>query len=1071
MSVAIKIDPFGVVQDPTIVLATRNGTKLGDMSAYNVVFNESLTAGREMSFKIDKADNRLWEDLQDFKLIWVKDYDIWFEVYVSLEEGSDSVKIVTARSLGEAELSQINVYGLEVNTDNEIAQNGYKPTILFDDQKPERSLLNRLLSGAPHYKIKHVDYSIASIQRVFTFDDVTIYDALQTISKEIHCIFLIGSGSDEYGNIERSISVYDLEAFCNECGYREEFTGTCPHCGSDNINPGFGEFTTIYVDTDNLADNIKYSSNTGAVKNCFRLVAGDDLLTATIADCNPSGSPYIWFISDKAKADMSEVLLESLTAYDEQYNYYVNDHVAILTGDELTAYNALIDKYSVVNNDLQTAAETVTGYHDLVAGLYDVADFGNFLTSGYCPEYEVASVETQAASINQTSLSPVAVNKLDNLDVDSAANAALAMAQTIVDPGFTVSVAYKDYIPPYLSVSFDVSDGSVSVRTDTITVEIVDTVTDFIEQKVLKKIASYRQQIPDILRLFASDALAFKSLLNDYGLDHLSAIRDCSTAILNVLIEDNVADKDIWTNQDPDLYTLLYLPYYNKSELVLNEYTERKKEVGKIAAFYNFINAIKLDIQSKLDFQAALGDNWLEFVAYKREDTYSNLGYISDGLSSKELYKTAVEFIKVAKKEIYKSANLQHSITATLKNLLAMQEFKPITKYFAVGNWIQVKVDGVLYRLRLLEYEIDYDALANIGIVFSDVYNAENGVSDIESIINAAESMASSYPTLQKQMGQTAKTSDLLESWVSKGIDLTHTKIVMGAENQNITWDNHGLLAREYLPITDTYDDKQLKIINKGLYLTADNWLTSKAGIGNFTFYNPISREYEQSYGVIADTLVGNLILGEKVGIYNKDNSVVLDKDGLTITANGEENANQTSFVIQKATYDESGNEVLTPALYVDASGDLVLNGSIRINSTADSTLSSLDDLADPNRYSAQIGEAVHAQTQVIYDTIDERYYDVIDRVTQQIDAYKAEVGQYMQFDENGLTLGAQSSEFKTVIDNRGLYFKQGNVTVSYVNNNQLYIPNVVVENALVMGDFFYSPRPDGGVSLTWQGG
>ena len=255
------------------------------------------------------------------------------------------------------------------------------------------------------------------------------------------------------------------------------------------------------------------------------------------------------------------------------------------------------------------------------------------------------------------------------------------------------------------------------------------------------------------------------------------------------------------------------------------------------------------------------------------------------------------------------------------------------------------------------------------------------------------------------------------------------------------------------------------------ILLTADNWLTSKAGIGNFTFYNPISREYEQSYGVIADTLVGNLILGEKVGIYNKDNSVVLDKDGLTITANGEENANQTAFVIQKATYDESGNEVLTPALYVDASGDLVLNGSIRINSTADSTLSSLDDLADPNRYSAQIGEAVHAQTQVIYDTIDERYYDVIDRVTQQIDAYKAEVGQYMQFDENGLTLGAQSSEFKTVIDNRGLYFKQGNITVSYVNNNQLYIPNVVVENALVMGDFFYSPRPDGGVSLTWQGG
>ena len=48
MSVAIKIDPFGVVQDPTIVLATRNGTKLGDMSAYNVVFNESLRSTKQI---------------------------------------------------------------------------------------------------------------------------------------------------------------------------------------------------------------------------------------------------------------------------------------------------------------------------------------------------------------------------------------------------------------------------------------------------------------------------------------------------------------------------------------------------------------------------------------------------------------------------------------------------------------------------------------------------------------------------------------------------------------------------------------------------------------------------------------------------------------------------------------------------------------------------------------------------------------------------------------------------------------------------------------------------------------
>jgi hypothetical protein len=75
-----------------------------------------------------------------------------------------------------------------------------------------------------------------------------------------------------------------------------------------------------------------------------------------------------------------------------------------------------------------------------------------------------------------------------------------------------------------------------------------------------------------------------------------------------------------------------------------------------------------------------------------------------------------------------------------------------------------------------------------------------------------------------------------------------------------------------------------------------------------------------------------------------------------------------------------------------------------------------------------------------------------------------------MTFNESGLTLGALSSAFKTVIDNRGLYFLQGDTTVSYVNNNQLYIPNAVIDNTLILGNFFFSPRSDGGFSLTWQG-
>ncbi len=1073
MAVRIRFDSTGNVEDSVFVLSTRNGTKLGNVPYYNLTFRGTLSSGCEMSFKVDKNDFALWDQLKDFKLVWARDYDIWFEIYVELDEGNETTKNIIAKSLGEAELSQILVYDLECNTEAETEKEGYTPTVFFDDQNKDNSLLNRLMRHAPHYRIEHVDFSIAEIKRVFSFDGVSLYDAFKQIEKEINCLFVINSGSDEYGNIDRYISVYDLESCCIDCGHREEFTGVCPECGSKNITTGYGEFTTIYVDSENLADNITFSTDTGAVKNCFRLEAGDDLMTETIAASNPNGSPYIWYISEDLKADMSGELVKQLEAYDSEYAYYYNDHVTDLSGATLTGYNDLISKYFPYNEALRTQDATITGFPDLVRTYYTAADFNNFITSVLIPEYEVKSAAYQAVSLNYQSMSPLAVNNASNLNIDMVDNAALAMAKTIVDPGFTVEIA-SSLLGESYRVTFRVSnaDGTDVALSPTMSLKIVDDFQTQVEQKVQKVIAGYRADIPDIMQLLKYEPEDFTTELMDYSLDGLTIIEDAAQSILDTLIEEGVSDKEAWANKDPDLYRTLYVPYYNKLVYVKAEIKVRKAEITTIEALQTQIDKEVIRIQKILNFENFMGEKlWLEFVAYRREDSYSNSGYTSDGLSYAELYNFALEFIEVAKKDIYKSANLQHSITATLKNLLAMEEFQPLVDYFAVGNWIQVRVDGVLYRLRLLDYEINFDNLQNIAITFSDVKKISTGATDLESILNSAESMATSYPALLKQAGQNQKTNDQLDNWVSKGLALTNMKIVSSAENQNITWDNHGLLAREYLPITDSFDDKQLKLINKGLFMTNDNWLTSKAGIGNFTFFNPETGAFEESYGVIADTLIGNLILSEKVGIYNTKNSITLDENGMIITTdNTVDNTNQIAFTIQKKSLDSEGNELISPIMYVDSNGDLILNGSIRINSAVDQNISTLDDLADTDRWTAKINEAVHDETQNIYISIDEKYEPIIEQVNDNLTNYKAEVGQYMRFDENGLTLGSQESDFKAVIDNARLAFKEGDSVVSYISNNQLFITDAVINNSLILGYFFFSPRADGGVSLTWQG-
>lgn len=1067
-------------------------------NASSIGFSEDDSCRIEFSFDVPTTiiNSNFWNQLVDFKLVWVKDWNKWFEIYVELDESNDTIKNVSAKSLGEAELSQINLYNIEINTEDDILRDDYEPTVLFDETNPNASLLSRIMEKAPHYHINHIDSSIAHIQRTFTFDGKSIYDAFQEIAEEIDCLFVIECYSDSEGNIVREINVYDLETYCLECGERGTFNTICEKCGSENIKHGYGKDTTIFVSTENLADNIKYSTDNGSVKNCFKLEAGDDLMTATLVNCNPNGSGYIWYISDATKEDMSDELVQKLSEYDKSYEYYQKEYQSKVSPDTLTAYNNLIEKYKVYSTDYKKVTSPIVGYPALMEAYYNTVDFYLYLNNSLMPNIEIqrTTAALEAAKLNYASLSPVAVKNLNVCSAATAESAVLAMAKTIVDNRYQVKITDTTFADKMWSGVFVVtnySDEEDTATSNRVTCEINDDYENYVKQKIDKTLNKTvaDDDATDIIQLFDLSLEDFEKELKKYSLSRLSSFHDSCQSCLDILIEQGIANNETWANKSPNLYIQLYVPYYNKLGAIESEMKLRELEIAIIIGTFDkdgdltsegmqtFLDSEKDMIQNELNFEKYLGEKlWLEFVAYRREDTYSNNNYISDGLDNSELFQTALEFIEVAKKDIFKSATLQHSISATLKNLLAIKEFEPIVDYFEIGNWLRIRVDNSIYKLRLIHYEIDFDNFDNIAIQFSDVKQCNtNQLDDSESILNNVKSMATSYGAVSRQAKQGNKSKNQLDSWVANGLALTKMKIIDNADNQNISWDSHGLLCKEYLPITDTYDDKQLKLINRGLYLTDDNWLTSRAGIGDFTFWNPQTQQMEETYGVIADTLVGNLILSEKVGIYNTKNSITLDENGIIITADDTvQGQNQMALTVQRKELDENGDEYLTNVMYLDDNGNLVLNGSIRINSSSDQNISSLDELADTSRYTEEIAQIVYDEIHGengVYTSIDRVYLDSVAYTQSMLENYKADVGQYMTFDENGLTLGATTSAFKTVIDNQRLAFMDGDNAVAYISNNQLYIPNAVIQQTLTLGKFFFSPRTDGGVSLVWQGG
>lgn len=470
-TIKILFDPDHRPVEPTLILANKNGKRLGQLRNVTDLFvSDHLNDTAELTFKISKTDHTetpvfLWDKLVDFKLIYCPEWDAWFEINVELSDGAGVTKSVTAKGLCEAELSQILIFGTEINTEDDIARDDYgKPatsdhagepeentspqdkvtaTILYNKDHPEASLLHRILEKAPHYKIAHVDSELAGLQRTFSFDNISIKDALDEIAEEIHALVVYGNENDPDTNCPaRTISFYDLEQTCQACHYRGEFTDACPKCQSTDIRHGYGKDTTIFITKDNLTDEITFSTDSDSVKNCFRLEAGDDLMTNTIQNCNPNGSPYLWYISAYVKEDMPEELCQKIEDYENLYQSYEKEHRSDFDSEILESYNALIEKYQSNRDSLCKISSPVIGYPSLIRILYETIDFEWFLSDSFMPAPSMSntSAAQQAALLTQQNLSPVAVSNLSSVSEATADSNVLSVAKIITDNRYQVKI-------------------------------------------------------------------------------------------------------------------------------------------------------------------------------------------------------------------------------------------------------------------------------------------------------------------------------------------------------------------------------------------------------------------------------------------------------------------------------------------------------------------------------------------------------------------------------------------------------------------------------------------------------
>lgn len=866
------LDMNNNVVTPTVVLCHRNKHKIG---AIYPISEWSITPDmynkNECSFKVYKEVNGiatpLWDQIKDLKVIYIPEYNEYFQISIDKTQTNETVKTITGSNLGIAELSQTMLYDIEINTEDDIARDAYKMAYIYDPTDISSSLLGRVLSKVPHYKIKHVDASLCKLVRSFSISDKSIYDFLTgDLADELNCLVWV----DSY---DRSISLYDLDNSCPKCNHRAENETVCSECGA-TMTSGYGEYFTVPVSNDNLSDSISVTTKDDEVKNTFRIQGGDDVINAAIRAVNPNGTEYINRFATFQTEDMSDELIDKINSYQKLYE------------------------------------SKKKPYKEIMNGLYNTIDQILYLTSSMMPSPETDDTDAnkELAKLTADNLGMIAVQNLRVAGVTTVNNAVKSMADIYMSAGYKVEIASSTYNNQVWNGRFKVT--SIDDENDTttngsdITLLITDDYETFITQKIQKILN--KQDMSDEEYDWTK-----------YGLNRLSSFSDAYQSCIDMLIDSGVGDPN------HEFYTSIYLVYYNKKLEVDKEIQVREAQIKEQEDKEAEYEKQRDSIQSELNFERYLGkDLYSEYCLYRREDTYQNDNYISDGLSNSEILSKAEELLEVAQKEIVKASELQVDLSTDVGNIWTIDEFKDVLDQWKCGNWIRVICDNDIYKLRLLNYTIKDSDFSKISCDFSSVLKVSDGISDIKSVLDSAKSMAGSYESVKRQAKNAQETGKTVSEWVEHGMNATAVAI-RDSDSQSITYDNHGLLARTYDDITGEYEPEQLKVVNNTLAITDDNWKTVKAAIGKIHYEDPKHQgNMLSAYGVLGETIIGKLLLGEALGIYNDGGSLKFDKNGLSIS-NG-----TNSFVVnpnEETLISLSNNN--GKILWVDTKGGLHLRG------------------------------------------------------------------------------------------------------------------------------------------------
>jgi len=365
-----------------------------------------------------------------------------------------------------------------------------------------------------------------------------------------------------------------------------------------------------------------------------------------------------------------------------------------------------------------------------------------------------------------------------------------------------------------------------------------------------------------------------------------------------------------------------------------------------------------------------------ELSYYWIEGSYDDEHIASlDSTSPEEEIKLALELYDNAKQALSKACRPKYSFSCDLIEAMTSHEFASQVQKIELGRIIQVeREDTIWYYPALLEISYNLDSAGDFKFTFSDRLKLEDFGLTFADMIGKSASVSQQVVASWQDLIDYSQNKVEIQSKLDNPLDATLRAGIANAINQEIVIDNTGLLGRKFKTFpsgvnykgsvgyhyelysildaqagdvytvvyagsagsipdgsmyvcvdanappftwtkfdeytTNSYEPEQVRLMNNLLIFTDDGWQTAKLALGKITLPGTST----QAYGLIAEYLIGQVLLGNNLII---SNGLSDSENKVEITANGIKVLHLGGTVISlDAT---TGNAVFRGTIYANA--------------------------------------------------------------------------------------------------------------------------------------------------------